>query len=35
MLAVTNYAIAREERYLEQLFGQKYLDYKQRVRRWF
>ncbi len=28
------YAVTREERYLEQQFGQEYLDYKQRVRRW-
>jgi protein-S-isoprenylcysteine O-methyltransferase Ste14 len=35
ILAVTRYAIEREERYLEKLFGQHYLDYKQRVRRWF
>ncbi len=27
-------AIAKEEKYLEQKFGQEYLDYKARVRRW-
>ena len=27
-------AIAKEESYLEQVFGQEYLDYKARVRRW-
>ncbi len=26
--------IVREERYLEMLFGQEYLDYRRRVRRW-
>jgi protein-S-isoprenylcysteine O-methyltransferase Ste14 len=26
--------IAREERYLERLFGDQYLTYKQRTRRW-
>lgn len=31
---ITRYAIAREERYLEKVFGQDYLDYKKRVRRW-
>jgi protein-S-isoprenylcysteine O-methyltransferase Ste14 len=31
---ISRYAIAREERYLETLFGQNYLDYKKRVRRW-
>ena len=31
---INMYAIKREERYLEQLFGQAYLDYKQQVRRW-
>lgn len=34
VFVITTYAIKREERYLEQLFGQAYLDYKQRVRRW-
>lgn len=34
IIAITYYAITREERYLEKLFGQSYLDYKQRVRRW-
>lgn len=28
------YTIAREERYLERAFGETYLDYKRRVRRW-
>jgi protein-S-isoprenylcysteine O-methyltransferase Ste14 len=35
IIVITRYAITREELYLEQLFGQKYLEYKQRVRRWF
>lgn len=26
--------IAREERYLERIFGSRYMDYKRRVRRW-
>jgi len=34
ILVITRYAIAREERYLEKLFGQDYLDYRSRVRRW-
>ena len=34
VVVITQYAIAREERYLEKLFGQAYLDYKARVRRW-
>ena len=35
VIVITRYAIAREERYLEALFGQQYIDYKKRVRRWF
>ena len=34
VMVITQYAIRREERYLEKLFGQDYLDYKRRVRRW-
>jgi protein-S-isoprenylcysteine O-methyltransferase Ste14 len=34
VIVITRYAIAREERYLEALFGQQYADYKKRVRRW-
>jgi protein-S-isoprenylcysteine O-methyltransferase Ste14 len=34
IIVITRYAITREELYLEQLFGQKYIEYKQRVRRW-
>ncbi len=34
VMIIRFYAIAREERYLEELFGQEYLDYKKRVRRW-
>ena len=33
-LLVYHLAIAKEERYLEQKFGQDYIDYKARVRRW-
>lgn len=29
------FVITREERYLERRFGQSYLDYQSRVRRWF
>jgi hypothetical protein len=35
ILAVTKLAIEREERYLAELFGAAYLDYKGHVRRWF
>jgi protein-S-isoprenylcysteine O-methyltransferase Ste14 len=35
VIVITRYAITREELYLEQLFGQEYLRYKRRVRRWF
>jgi protein-S-isoprenylcysteine O-methyltransferase Ste14 len=34
IIAITHYAIIREECYLEKTFGQDYLDYKLRVRRW-
>jgi protein-S-isoprenylcysteine O-methyltransferase Ste14 len=34
VIVITAYAITREERYLEKRFGQEYLDYKKRVRRW-
>ena len=34
ILIIDRLVIAREEPYLERLFGQEYLDYKQRVRRW-
>jgi protein-S-isoprenylcysteine O-methyltransferase Ste14 len=34
IVVIARYAIAREERYLESLFGQAYRDYKLRVRRW-
>ena len=35
VIVIRLYAIAREERYLEETFGQDYLDYSKRVRRWF
>ena len=31
---ITSYQIKPEERVLEQKFGQQYLDYKKRVKRW-
>jgi protein-S-isoprenylcysteine O-methyltransferase Ste14 len=34
LLVIRFYVIAREERYLETKFGEEYLDYKRRVRRW-
>jgi protein-S-isoprenylcysteine O-methyltransferase Ste14 len=34
-LAVLKLAIEPEERHLEERFGQAYLDYKERTRRWF
>jgi protein-S-isoprenylcysteine O-methyltransferase Ste14 len=34
LVVVDRYAVVREERYLEQRFGQEYLDYRHRVRRW-
>ena len=34
LLAIDRLIIAREEPYLERLFGAEYLEYKQRVRRW-
>ena len=34
LIAIDRLVIAREEPYLERLFGAEYLEYKQRVRRW-
>ena len=34
VLIVQEYIIKREERYLEREFGQKYTDYRSKVRRW-
>jgi protein-S-isoprenylcysteine O-methyltransferase Ste14 len=34
IIVIDRLVIAREEPYLERLFGQEYLDYKQRVGRW-
>ena len=35
LLVVRYYVIAREEAYLARRFGQDYLDYQARIRRWF
>jgi protein-S-isoprenylcysteine O-methyltransferase Ste14 len=34
LVIIDHAVIAREERYLERKFGQEYVDYKRRVRRW-
>ena len=34
LLVIRFHVIAREERYLEAKFGEEYLGYKRRVRRW-
>jgi protein-S-isoprenylcysteine O-methyltransferase Ste14 len=34
LLVIQREVIGREERYLERTFGEEYLDYKRRVRRW-
>ena len=34
LLVIQEYIIKKEENYLERAFGEKYLDYKSRVRRW-
>lgn len=34
IVVVQEYIIKREEKYLERRFGQEYLDYKSKVRRW-
>jgi protein-S-isoprenylcysteine O-methyltransferase Ste14 len=34
VIVIQREVIGREERYLERTFGEEYLDYKERVRRW-
>jgi len=34
VIVIQTYVIAREERYLSEKFGQEYMDYKNKVRRW-
>ena len=34
LVVIQREVIGREERYLERTFGQQYLDYKGRMRRW-
>ena len=34
VIIIQREVIGREERYLERTFGEEYLDYKRRVRRW-
>ena len=34
LVLIDRFVITREERYLERKFGEEYLDYKRRVRRW-
>lgn len=34
LVVIDNHAITKEERYLERRFGNEYLHYRERVRRW-